>query len=91
MSGIANLTIVPIVLPLLAGAGMLLLSGERHRNIMAAANVVVTFALACIAIALLRMSDASHRGSPRSIVSAIGRLHLELSSFSIGSPLLCCF
>lgn len=62
MSGIANLTILPIVLPLLAGAGMLLLSGERHRNIMAAVNVAATFALACIAIALLRMSDASHTG-----------------------------
>ena len=62
MSGIANLTIVPIVLPLLTGAGMLLLSGERHRNIMAAVNVAATFALACIAIALLRMSDASNTG-----------------------------
>jgi multicomponent K+:H+ antiporter subunit D len=62
VSGIANLTIVPIVLPLLAGAGMLLLSGERHRNIMAAVNVAATFALACIAIALLRMSDASDTG-----------------------------
>ena len=62
MSGITNLIIVPIVLPLLAGAGMLLLSGERHRNIMAAVNVAATFALACIAIALLRMSDASNTG-----------------------------
>ncbi|WP_249726555.1 monovalent cation/H+ antiporter subunit D [Bradyrhizobium sp. sBnM-33] len=41
---------------------MLLLSGERHRNIMAAVNVAVTFALACIAIALLKMSDAGQTG-----------------------------
>jgi multicomponent K+:H+ antiporter subunit D len=57
-----HLMIAPIVLPLLAGAGMLLLSGERHRNIMAAVNIAVTFALACIAIALLRASDASQTG-----------------------------
>ena len=62
MSGVANLIIAPVVLPLVAGAGMLLLSGERHRNIMAAVSVVATFALACIAIALLRMSDASQMG-----------------------------
>ncbi|HMM88488.1 monovalent cation/H+ antiporter subunit D [Bradyrhizobium sp.] len=54
--------IAPIVLPLLAGAGMLLLSGERQRSIMAAVNVAVTFALVCIAIALLGMSDASQTG-----------------------------
>jgi multicomponent K+:H+ antiporter subunit D len=62
VSGVANLIIAPVVLPLVAGAGMLLLSGERHRNIMVAVNVVATFALACIAIALLRMSDASQMG-----------------------------
>lgn len=62
MIGVANLMIAPIVLPLLAGAGMLLLSGERQRNIMAAVNVAVTFALVCIAIALLGMSDASQTG-----------------------------
>lgn len=62
MIGAANLIIAPIVLPLLAGAGMLLLSGERRRNIMAAANVAVTIALVGIAIALLRMSDASQTG-----------------------------
>ncbi|WOH67817.1 monovalent cation/H+ antiporter subunit D [Bradyrhizobium sp. BWA-3-5] len=62
MSSVANLIVVPVVLPLAAGAGMLLLSGERHRNIMAAVNVAVTFALACIAIALVGMSDASPMG-----------------------------
>jgi multicomponent K+:H+ antiporter subunit D len=62
VSGVANLIVMPVVLPLLAGAGMLLLSGERHRNIMAAVNTAVTFALACIAIALLKMSDASQTG-----------------------------
>ena len=58
----ADLMITPVVLPLLAGAGMLLLSGDRHRNVMAATNVAATFALVCIAIALLRMSDASPAG-----------------------------
>ncbi|MBR0831269.1 monovalent cation/H+ antiporter subunit D [Bradyrhizobium manausense] len=49
----------PVALPLLAGAGMLLLSGERHRNITAAINVAATFTLTCAAIALLTISDAS--------------------------------
>ena len=62
MNGMADLMIVPVVLPLLAGAGMLLLNGERHRNIMAAVNVAATLALVCIAIVLLRMSDASQTG-----------------------------
>lgn len=62
MSGITNLVVMPIVLPLLAGAGMLLLGGERHRNVVATVNVAATFALACIAITLLRMSDAGQTG-----------------------------
>jgi multicomponent K+:H+ antiporter subunit D len=78
VSGIPNLIIVPIVLPLLAGAGMLILSGERHRNIIAAVNVAVTFALACIAMALLRMSDASQAG-----ISQVYRLGDWPSPFGI--------
>ena len=65
MSGIADLIMAPVVLPLLAGAGMLLLSGERHRNITATVNVAATFALACVAIALLRTSDASQTSISR--------------------------
>ncbi|MGY2934590.1 formate hydrogenlyase subunit 3/multisubunit Na+/H+ antiporter MnhD subunit [Bradyrhizobium sp. GM6.1] len=62
MSGIANLVVAPIVLPLLAGAGMLLLNGERHRNIVAAVNVAATVALVCVAVILLGMSDSGHPG-----------------------------
>jgi len=55
----ADLVIVPVVLPLMSGAGMLLLSGgDRHRKLVAAFNLAATFALVCVATALLRMSDA---------------------------------
>lgn len=62
MSGIANLVVAPIVLPLLAGAGMLLLNGERHRNIVASVNVAATVALVCVAMILLGMSNSGHPG-----------------------------
>ena len=54
-----HLMIAPVVLPLFAGAMMLALGGERHRNINAALNVVSTFVLVGISIALLRAADAS--------------------------------
>ena len=54
--------IAPVVLPLFAGAMMLALGGERHRNVNAALNVVSTFALVAISIALLRAADASPSG-----------------------------
>ena len=57
-----HLMIAPVVLPLFAGAMMLALGGERHRNINAALNVVSTFALVGISIALLRAADASPSG-----------------------------
>ena len=47
-----HLMIAPVALPLAAGAAMLLLSGERRRNLKAAINVASTFALVAIAIAL---------------------------------------
>jgi multicomponent K+:H+ antiporter subunit D len=53
-----HLIIMPVVLPLLAGAGLLLLS-ERLRSLRAAISVATTFALVGIAIALLVMSDAA--------------------------------
>lgn len=90
MSGIANLVVAPIVLPLLAGAGMLLLNGERHRNIVAAVNVAATVALVCVAVILLGMSDSGHPGIREVYAWAIGLLRSELSSFSIGSPRSCC-
>lgn len=61
MSGIAGLVIAPVLLPLLAGAGMLLLNGERQRAVVAGLNVVATLALVCIAAVLLVMSDTGTR------------------------------
>ena len=57
-----HLMIAPVVLPLFVGAMMLALDGERHRNINAALNVVSTFVLVGISIALLRAADASPSG-----------------------------
>ena len=61
MSGAAGLVIAPIILPLLAGAGMLLLNGERHRTLVAGLNVAGTLALVCIAALLLGLSDSGSR------------------------------
>ena len=57
-----HLMIAPVVLPLFAGAMMLALGGERRRNVNAALNVVSTFALVAISIALLRAADAAPTG-----------------------------
>ncbi len=57
-----HLIIAPVVLPLLAGAAMLLLN-ERWRTLKAAIGVVATFALVGIAIALLRAADAPLDGA----------------------------
>jgi multicomponent K+:H+ antiporter subunit D len=57
-----HLLIAPVVLPLFAGAMMLALGGERHRNVNAAINVLTTFALVGIAIALLHDADAVPTG-----------------------------
>ena len=57
-----HLMIAPVVLPMFAGAMMLALGGERHRNVNAALNVASTFALVAIAIALLRAADAAPTG-----------------------------
>jgi multicomponent K+:H+ antiporter subunit D len=56
-----HLMIAPVVLPLFAGAIMLVLGGDRG-TINAALNVVTTGALVAIAIALLRATDASPTG-----------------------------
>ena len=49
-----HIIIAPVVLPLFAGAVMLALGGERHRNVNAAINVVTSLSLVAISIALLR-------------------------------------
>jgi multicomponent K+:H+ antiporter subunit D len=53
-----HLMIAPIVLPLLAGAGLLLLD-ERYRRIRASISVASAFALIAVAVALLVMSDTA--------------------------------
>jgi multicomponent K+:H+ antiporter subunit D len=63
LSGIADhLMILPVVLPLVAGAIMLALGGEQRRNVNAALNVVSTFALVAISTALLRAADVAPSG-----------------------------
>lgn len=57
-----HIIIAPVVLPLFAGAVMLALGGERHRNVNAAINVVTSLALVAISIALLRSADAGTGG-----------------------------
>jgi multicomponent K+:H+ antiporter subunit D len=63
MNGAADhLMVAPIVLPLLAGAAMLALGGDRRRNNHAAINVLATFAQVALAFALLARADAMPGG-----------------------------
>jgi multicomponent K+:H+ antiporter subunit D len=57
-----HLLILPIVLPLVAGAIMLAIGGEQRRTVNAALNVGCTFALVAIAIVLLREADSAPTG-----------------------------
>ncbi len=59
---LTHLPVLPIVLPLIAGAGMLLL-GDSHRQARTVVNLVATFLLLVIAVALLGQvnGDASVR------------------------------
>ena len=57
-----HLLIAPIVLPLFASAVMLVLGGERRRSVNAAINVLTTFALVAVSIALLRAADGAPTG-----------------------------
>ncbi|MBX9843339.1 MAG: monovalent cation/H+ antiporter subunit D [Xanthobacteraceae bacterium] len=54
--------IAPVVLPLLAGAIMLAIGGERRRDVNATLGTVTTFALLAVAIVLVRDADASPGG-----------------------------
>jgi multicomponent K+:H+ antiporter subunit D len=58
----SHLILVPVMLPMLAGAVMLLLGGEQRRNVKAALNVLSTLALVGVAAALLRASAAAPAG-----------------------------
>ena len=53
MSGMSQLIIAPILLPLVTAAVMLLL-GEKHRQIKARLNLLSTFAGLAIAVSLLQ-------------------------------------
>jgi multicomponent K+:H+ antiporter subunit D len=57
-----HLAVAPVVLPLLAGALMLALGNERHRNMRAAINVGATLILVAIAVALVKAADAADGG-----------------------------
>src|SRR6185295_18902787 len=57
-----HLLVAPVVLPLLAGATMLALGGERRRNVNAVLNVGASLALVVISIVLLRTADAAPGG-----------------------------
>lgn len=57
-----HLMVAPILLPLLAGAIMLVLGGERRRNVNAAINVVASLSLLLVSLALIRNVDASPAG-----------------------------
>jgi multicomponent K+:H+ antiporter subunit D len=58
----SHLILVPVMLPMLAGAVMLLLGGEQRRNVKAAINVLSTLALVGVAAALLRASAVAPAG-----------------------------
>lgn len=57
-----HLMIAPVVMPLLAGAAMLVLGGERSRNYQAAINLASTFGLVVVALVLLLDADAARGG-----------------------------
>ncbi len=56
-----HLIVLPVVLPLLAGAAMLFLS-ERRRNLQAGIGLASAFALVGVAIALLHTADTAAGG-----------------------------
>lgn len=57
-----HLVVAPVLLPLLTGAVMLAIGGERRRNVNAALNLVSTCVLVAISIILLRAADAAPTG-----------------------------
>lgn len=59
---LAHLPVLPIALPMFAGALMLALGGEQRRTINAWINVTVTFALVAISAALLYSADSAPGG-----------------------------
>lgn len=81
MTALDHLIILPILLPLVAGAAMLLLD-DRHRPVKAAINVAATLLLVVVAIALVVAADAGRRSPP--IRSATGRCRSPSSWWPTG-------
>jgi len=59
VSALDNLVILPVVVPLVAGAGMLLLAGDRQRRLIAAINLASVLLLLGIAVALVILAGKS--------------------------------
>lgn len=57
-----HLMIAPVVLPLAAGAVMLAVGDERHRNVNATIDLASSIALVAIAVVLLMTADAAPAG-----------------------------
>ena len=88
-----HLIIAPVVLPLVAGAVMLLL-GERRRDLKAAISVASTFALVGIAVALLEWPmPRPGAASPRRRLPArrLAGAVRDRARRSIGCRRSCCF
>lgn len=62
MNWIDHLIIVPVLLPLISGAVMLLLD-ERHRRLKAGISIATTTALLIVSIMLLQLADTPADGS----------------------------
>ena len=63
----AHLIILPIILPMISGASMLLLGGSEQRTAKAVINVISTIALMVIALILLIRVDVPAGESPVSV------------------------
>ena len=85
-----HLMMAPVVLPLLAGAIMLALGGERRRTVNAAINVVSTAGLVVIAIALLQAADSVPTGIMGVYRLGDCRRRSRSCSSWTGYPLSCC-
>lgn len=75
MSGWADhLVIAPVVVPLVAGA-LMVLAGEGRRGLNAALGLASTAALVVLALALLRMADAAGPGADGVAAAAAVRVY----------------
>ena len=82
-----HLVIVPILLPLLAGALMLLFDG-RSRNVKAAINLWAAVSSVAVAIALLRLAGSG--GGPGIYLLGNWPAPFGIVLVSTGCPRSCC-